>query len=119
MPRKVNRIFVKQPSNPRGKGLGPPRPLRPSRYFGLLMMNLGKPPSPPNRPYHHPFNYPKYMKDFDPNVHVIIFKAAIRVNGETKDAKIVDLFSFTFTNTVYDWCNNYMGDYLNCTYAEL
>ncbi len=51
-------IFVEQPLDPRGGGsnppwpLGPPRPPEPSRYFGFPMMNLGRPPLPPNRPYH-------------------------------------------------------------------
>jgi hypothetical protein len=79
MPREVDNFFVKQPldlkggrSNPLGplKPLGPPKP---SGYFGLPMMDLGKPPLPPNRPYHQPFNYPKYVIDSNPNVHVKVF----------------------------------------------
>jgi hypothetical protein len=45
MPRKVDKIFVGQPLDPRGGKSGPPRP---SRYFGLPMVDLGK---PPNMPY--------------------------------------------------------------------
>jgi hypothetical protein len=41
-----------------------------------------KPPLPRSRPYCWPFNYPKYVKDFDPNVRVKIFKATIRANSE-------------------------------------
>ncbi len=55
------------------------------------------------------------MKDYDLDVHVRVFKAAIRANGEIEDAKIVNLFSFTLRDIVFDWCNNYMGDYLDCT----
>ncbi len=55
MPRKVDKFFVGQPSN-LGGGLGPSRP---SRYFGLPMVNPSIPPLPPNQPYHRPFNYPK------------------------------------------------------------
>ncbi len=29
------------------------------------------------------------------------------------------MFSFTLKDIVFDWCNNYMGDYLNCTFVEL
>ncbi len=119
MPKRVNRIFVGQPSNLGGGGsspLGPLRPLRPSGYFGLPMMN---PIIPPNRPYHRPLNYPKYVKDFDPNVHVKVFKVAIKANGETKYAKIVNMFTFTLRDIVSNWCNNYMGDYPNCTFVEL
>jgi hypothetical protein len=52
MPREANIIFVGQPLDPKGgrsRPLGPPSPLR---YFKLPMVNLGRPPLPPNRPYH-------------------------------------------------------------------
>jgi hypothetical protein len=112
MPEKVNNFFANQPSDP-------PGPTQPLRYFGLLMVNLGMPPLTPNRPYHRPFNYPEYVKDSDPYAHVRIFKAAIRVNGEIKDAKIINPFSFTFKDIMFDWCNNYIEDYLDYTFAEL
>jgi len=44
------------------------------------------PPLPPNRHYHWPLNHPKDVKDFDPNVHVKIFKIAIIANSETNNA---------------------------------
>jgi hypothetical protein len=66
------------------------------------MVNLGKPPLPPNRPYRQPLNYPEYVKDFDLDVHVKVFEATIRANGETKDAKIVNMLSFTFRDTIFD-----------------
>ncbi len=101
-------IFVGQPSNlGGGGGLGP---LGLLGYFGLPMVNPRRPPLPPNRPYHRPLKYPGYVKDFDPNAHVKVFKVTIRANGETEDAKIVNLFNFTFKDTIFDWCNNYMGD---------
>jgi hypothetical protein len=53
------------------------------------MVNLGRPPLPPNRPYCRPFNYPKYVKDFDPDVHVKMFKVAIKANSETYDTKLL------------------------------
>ncbi len=53
------------------------------------MVNPSRPPLPPNIPYCPPLNYLKYVKDFDPDVHVKVFKATIRVNGEAKDAKII------------------------------
>jgi len=77
--------------------------------FLLPVVNQGIPPLPPNKPYCQPLKYTKYVKDFDPNVHVRVFKIVISVNGETKDAKIVNLFSFTLKNTLYDWCKNHMG----------
>ncbi len=116
----MDKIFARQPLDPIGGGLdrlGPLGPPRPSRYFGLLMMNLGRPPLPPNMPYHWPFNYPKYVKDSNPNVHVKVFKATIKTNSETNNAKIVKLFNFTLKDTMFNWCNNYMGNYLDCTLA--
>ncbi len=82
MPRKMNRFFARQPSNLGGGGSGPLEPLRLLGYFGLPMMDLGRPPLPQNRPYHSPLNYFEYVKDFDLDVNVRVFKVAIRVNGE-------------------------------------
>jgi hypothetical protein len=83
------------------------------------MVNPSKTPLPPNRPYHQPLNYPKYVKDFDLDVHVKVFKVAIKANNETYDVEIVNMFSFTFRDIMFDWCNNYMGDYPDCTFVEL
>ncbi len=83
------------------------------------MVNLGKPPLSPNKPYCWPLNYLEYVKDSDPNAHVTVFNVAIKSNGEIEDAKMVNLFSFTFKDIVFDCCNNYMGDYWNCTFVEL
>jgi hypothetical protein len=38
---------------------------------------------------------------------------------ETNDAKIVNLFNFTLRDIVSTWCNNYFGDYPECTFAKL
>ncbi len=40
MPRKMNRVFARQPSNLGGGGSRPLGPLRPLGYFGLPMMDL-------------------------------------------------------------------------------
>jgi hypothetical protein len=66
------------------------------------MVNPCRLPLPPNRPYHQPLNYLECVKDFDLDVHVRVLKVAIRRNGETKDAKIVNLFSFTLRNIIFD-----------------
>jgi hypothetical protein len=83
------------------------------------MVHLGKSPLPPSRPYRRPLTSPEYVKYFDPNVHVKVFKAAIITNNETNDAKNVNLFNFTLKDIMFDRCNNYLRDYLNCTFAEL
>jgi hypothetical protein len=98
MPKELNKVFAKQPSYPggrRSRPLKPPRLLRPSSYFGLPMMNLGRPRLPPNKPYHWSLNYPEYVKDCNLDPHVRVFKTTIKTNGETKEVKIVNMFSFT------------------------
>jgi hypothetical protein len=50
------------------------------------MMNFDRPPLPPNRPYHQPLNYLEYVKDFDVDAHVKVFKVAIIANDEIDDA---------------------------------
>jgi hypothetical protein len=42
------------------------------------------------------------VKDSNPNVHVRVFKAANKINDETKNAEFVNMFSFTFTDNVFD-----------------
>jgi hypothetical protein len=79
-------MFANQPLDLGGGNLNPLGPLDTPRCFGLPMVNLGKPPLPPNIPYHWPFNYLKYVKDFDPNVHVRVLNATIEANSETNDA---------------------------------
>jgi hypothetical protein len=111
MPKEVNNFFVNWPLDLGGGGSDPLGPPKSPRYFGLQMVNLSRPPLPPNMPYHLPFHYLEYVKDLDPDVHVGVFKVAIRANGEIEDAKIINLFSFTFKDIVFDRCNNYMGDY--------
>jgi hypothetical protein len=89
----MDNIFVEQPLD-LGRSSNPPTPPwhpGPSRYFGLPMINLGKPLVPPNRPYYWPFNYPEYVKDSNPDAHVRVFKVTVWTNGETKDAKIGNL----------------------------
>jgi hypothetical protein len=65
-------------------------------------MDLGKPLIPPIKPHEKPFNYLEYVKKFDPNVKIRIFKAVIRANGEIDDADIVNLFGFILKNIISD-----------------
>ncbi len=83
------------------------------------MVNLGRPPLPPNMSYCQPLNYLEYVKDSNLDAHVRVFKPTIKANGETKYAEIVNLLSFTLRDIVFNWCNNYMGNYLDCTFAKL
>jgi hypothetical protein len=40
-------------------------------------------------------------------------------NNEIHNVEIIHLFSFTLKDIMSDWCNNHMGDYPNCVFAEL
>jgi hypothetical protein len=46
------------------------------------------------KPFKRPINYPKYKKDYHPNAHVWVFKAAIKANGEMIDEEITNMFNF-------------------------
>jgi hypothetical protein len=39
--------------------------------------------------------YLTYVKDTNLNVHIKVFKKAIKANGETMEANIINLFGFT------------------------
>jgi len=122
MPKELNKTFTRQPSYLGTGRLRPPERPRlqgPSCYFGLPMRNPCRSPLPQNKLYRQPFNYPKYVKNSNPDVHVRVFKTTIKANGETKDVKIVNMFSFTLKDIMFNWCNNYMGDYLECIFAKL
>ncbi len=72
----MEKIFFKQPLDLGAGGSNPLRPSGPlelSWCFGLPLMNLGRPPLPPNKPYCQPLNYPKYVIDVDPDAHVKVF----------------------------------------------
>ncbi len=118
-PKKVNKVFTNQPLDQGGgdsNPLGLPKLLK---YFGLPMVHLGRPPLPISRPYCWPLKYLEYIKDSDPNAHVRVFKATIKANNEINDVEIVNLFNFTFRNIVFHYCNNYLGDYPDYTFAKL
>ncbi len=119
MPQEVNKVCINQPSNQGGGDSNPLKPLGPPRYFGLPMVHPGRPPLLPNGPYHRPLNYLEYVKNFNPYAHVKVFKVAIRANNETNYVKILNLFNSTLIDTMFDWCNNYLGDCPNCTFVEL
>jgi hypothetical protein len=71
------------------------------------MVHPGKPPLPPNKPYHRPFNYLEYLKDFDLDAHVRVLKISIILNSEIDDVQIINMFNFTLRDIMFDWCNNY------------
>ncbi len=63
--------------------------------------------------------YPTYVKDIDLNVHIRIFKKAIKANGKTMEDDIIILFGFTFKDNILKWGENYILDHPNCIFEEL
>jgi hypothetical protein len=52
--------------------------------------------------------YPTYVKDIDHDVHIKIFKNAIRANGETMEVNIINLFGFTLHDNISKWGENFV-----------
>jgi hypothetical protein len=63
--------------------------------------------------------YPTYVKDIDPDVHIKVFKKAIKANGETMEANMINLFGFTLKDNIFKWGENYDQDHPNCNFEGL
>jgi hypothetical protein len=81
------------PPNPRKDPPEPPR---------SVITTAVQPIVPYSKPCRRQLNYPKYKKDFDLDVHVQVFKATIKVDDETIDEEITNLFNFTLRDNT---CN--------------
>jgi hypothetical protein len=44
--------------------------------------------------------------DIDLDIHIKIFKKAIKVTGETMEVDIINIFGFTFRNNIFEWGEN-------------
>ncbi len=47
--------------------------------------------------------YPTDVKDTDLDAHIRIFMKAIKSNGETVEANIINLFGFTLMDSISKW----------------
>jgi hypothetical protein len=47
--------------------------------------------------------YPTYMKDINPNVHIKVFKKIIKINGKTMEVDIINMFGFTLKDNILEW----------------
>ncbi len=63
--------------------------------------------------------YPTYFKDTNANVHIKIFKKAIKVNDEIVEFDIINLFGFILRDNIFEWGENYVQNHPNCTFEEL
>jgi septin family protein len=48
-----------------------------------------------------------------------MFKKAIKANGETMEANIINLFCFTFKDNIFKWGEIFVQNHPNCTFEEL
>ncbi len=51
------------------------------------------------RPDNVALKYPNFKKDVDPNAHVKVFNFTIKVNAEISEEYIINVFSYTLTDT--------------------
>jgi hypothetical protein len=63
--------------------------------------------------------YPTYVKNTNPNTHIIVFKKAIEASGETMEVDIIDLFDFILKDNISKWKENYVQYHPNCTFEKL
>ncbi len=97
------------PFNPPIGSFGWPTPnpcmFTPSWYQPLVVQLVLEPTT--KLPYRK-LQYPTYVKDTDPDTHIRVFKKAIKANGETMEANIINLFGFTLRDSIFEWCENYV-----------
>ncbi len=63
--------------------------------------------------------YPTCVKDIDPDVHIEMFKKAIKTYGETMEFDIINLFTFTCMDSISEREENYVQDHPNYTFEKL
>ncbi len=63
--------------------------------------------------------YPTYAKDTNTNAHVKICKKAIKVDVETMENDIINMFGFTLNDNLSKWGENYVPNHPNYFFEEL
>jgi hypothetical protein len=48
-----------------------------------------------------------------------VFKKAIKANGETMEANIINMFGFTLKDSIFEWGENFVQDHPSCTFEKL
>jgi len=88
----------------------------PPWYQPTIMQHVSKPTT---KLTYRKLQYPTYVKDIDLDVHIKVFKKAIKANGDTVETNIINLFGFTFKDSIFEWGENYVQDRPNCTFEKL
>jgi hypothetical protein len=60
--------------------------------------------------------YSTYVKDIDLDIHIRVFKKAIKTNGEIVEADIINLFRSIFKDNIFEWGENYVQSHPNYTF---
>ncbi len=96
---------------------GPPPNLKMflPRWYPLVTIRS----EPTSKLPYQKLKYPTYMKDISLNVHIRVFKKAIKANKETLEANIINLFGFILRDNISKWGENFIQDHPNCTFKEL
>jgi hypothetical protein len=53
------------------------------------------------------------------DAHIKVFKKAIKDNGKIVEVDIINLFDFTFKDSIFEWGENFIQDHPNCTFEKL
>jgi hypothetical protein len=76
-------------------------------------------PKPITKLPYKKLQYPTYVKNIDPNVHIKVLKKAIKANGETMEVDIINLFGFTLKDNISKRGENSIQNHPNCTFEKL
>jgi hypothetical protein len=55
----------------------------------------------------------------DLGAHISLFKKVIGTNGEIAEVDSINLFGFTPKDSFFEWGENFVQDYPNCTFGKL
>jgi hypothetical protein len=88
----------------------------PSWYQPLVVQPILEPTT--KLPYKK-LQYQTYVKDTNLDVHIRVFKKAIKANGETMETNIINLFSFILRDNISKWGKNHVQDHPNYTFEEV
>jgi hypothetical protein len=63
-------------------------------------------------------NYPKYIKNSNPNAHVHVFKQAININNVTQEGTKIAYFQWTLWHMTLFGGDNFVNNHLDSTFGE-
>ncbi len=76
-------------------------------------------PKPTTKLPYKKLQYQTYVKDTNSDVHIRVFKKAIKASGETMENNIINMFGFILRDNIYKWGKDYVQDHPNYLFEEL